>query len=64
MVSINIHEPQVKEIIQWTKRNGETYFSIVLKDDKESEVTIFVDSLYEFTAKLLLAEVEKHNSEY
>ena len=64
MVSVSIHRPTLKEITRWTKRNGETYFSIVLKDDKESEVTIFVDSLYEFTAKLLLTEVEKHNSEY
>jgi hypothetical protein len=57
MPSIAIHEPEVKEITRWTRKNGEVYYCVVIKEHySQAEITLFISDLSLFISQLILTK--------
>ena len=58
MVSIAIHQPEVKEITRWTRKNGEVYYCVVIKEPhSQADITLFIADLSLLVSQLIRTEV-------
>lgn len=52
-MDVTIHQPKIKGLDKWTRKDGTTYYCLTLIDSTGSTVYIFIDDIDQFIAALV-----------